>query len=205
MENKKSFINYAWGTQGRGRVHIKRDSTAVKILKGVAIAGMVVVAASSPYFVPNLLRAIDRNKRKKEWREFNQSLRYLKSRGYVRFLKETPEGAKVEITRTGQRVVKHVDIASLKLEPRQTWDRKWRVIVFDVPNYKSKNRTAFRERIKELGFWQAQKSVWVYPHECREAVMLLRKFYDIEQHVTYLETTHTEDEDLWLQKFHMEN
>ena len=205
MENKKSFINYAWGAQGRGRVHIKRDSTAVKILKGVAIAGMVVVAASSPYFVPNLLRAIDRNKRKKEWRTLNQSLRYLKSRGYVRFLKETPEGAQVEITRAGQRVVKHIDIASLKLGPSAKWDQKWRVIVFDVPNYKNKNRTAFRERIKELGFWQAQKSVWVYPHECREAVMLLRKFYDIEQHVTYLETTHTEDEDLWLQKFHMEN
>ncbi len=183
----------AWGVQ---RVHIRKDSLAVRILKGVAITGMVAIAATSPYFGLNLLKALER-------RKFKKSLTYLKSRGYVRILSESPEGMKIEITREGERVIKYVDVSELTLPQPITWDQKWRIIVFDIPNWKSKNRDAFRVRIKELGFRLVQKSVWVYPHECREQIMILRKFYDIEKYVTYLEATHSEDEDTWLHNFHM--
>jgi len=191
--------NYAWGAQGREkRFRVHKDSVALRILKGVAITGMVAFAATSPYFGVNLLKALAR-------RKFKKSITYLKSRGYVRILSEFPDGMRVEITREGKRIVKQVDIAELVLPTPKTWDKKWRVIIFDVPNWKSKNRAAFREKIKELGFRLVQKSVWVYPHECREQIMILRKFYDIEKYVTYLEATHSEDEDAWLQNFHMED
>ena len=211
MENKKSkYISLAWGTTPEGeklksKIHIRKDSLAIKILKGVAIAGMVALAATNPYFGLNLIKAMKRENDRKQWRKFRQSLRYLKSRGYVRILSESFDGMKVEITRAGKQVVKHVDVATLELPKPEIWDSKWRVIVFDVPNYKSKNRAAFRERIKELGFRLVQKSVWVYPHESREVIMILRKFYDIEDHVTYLETVHSEDEDAWLRIFRMED
>lgn len=195
MQNKKSVREYAWGVQ---RVHVRKDSLAVKILKGVAITGAVALAASNPYFGLRLWKALDR-------RRFRKSLTYLRSRGYVRILSEDPDGMKIEITQAGKRVIKHVDIAELTLQKPATWDQKWRVIVFDIPNWKSKNRDAFREKIKMLGFRLVQKSVWVYPHECREQIMILRKFYDIEKYVTYLEATHTEDEDAWLLIFHTLN
>ena len=191
-----------WGSQSYSKV--RRNSTTMKILKGVALAGAVLIAASNPYFGQNLVRAFKKERDRKQWRKLQQSLRYLKSRGYVRIISVEAEGINVEITRAGEKVVKQIDVTALVLEKPATWDRKWRVIVFDVPNYKSKNRAAFRERIKELGFQLVQKSVWVYPHEAREAVMILRKFYDIEKYVTYLETTHSEDEDAWLRNFHME-
>ena len=140
-------------------IKIRRESVAVKILKGVALAGMVLVAASSPYFVSNYLRARKRASDKKEWRKFYHSLNYLKRRGYVRFGKQTPDGTMVEITRLGEKVVKKIDIGKLSLPKSGVWDEKWRIVVFDVPNYKSKNRSAFRERIKELGFIMVQKSV----------------------------------------------
>ncbi len=201
MADKKSLIitEYAWGAQGREkRFRVHKDSVALKILKGLALTGMIAFAATSPYFGTNLLKALGR-------RKFKKSMTYLKSRGYVRILSESPEGMKVEITRAGKRIVKHIDIAELKLPTPAIWDQKWRVVIFDIPNYKSKNRAAFREKIKELGFRLVQKSVWVYPHECREQVMIIRKFYDIEKHVTYLEAVHSEDEDTWLRNFHMED
>ena len=179
-------------------IHFRKDSLAVRILKGVAVTGMIALAATNPYFGFNLLKALGR-------RKFKKSLHYLKSRGYVRILSEDPDGIKVEITRMGKQVIKQVDISEMQLSRPETWDQTWRVIIFDVPNYKSKNRDAFREKIKELGFCLVQKSVWVYPHECREPVMILRKFYDIEKYVTYLEVMHSEDEDVWLLKFRMQN
>lgn len=200
-------MGYAWGIRERehARDRVQKNSIAIQILKGIAVTGLVALAAANPYFGLNFIRALEKQYNKKQWRKFQHSLRYLKSRGYVRILSESPNGMNIEITRAGKQIVKQVDIAELKIPIPKTWDQKWRVVIFDVPNWKSKNRAAFREKIKELGFQLVQKSVWVYPHECREQVMIIRKFYDIEEYVTYLETTHSEDEDGWLQIFHMED
>lgn len=213
MENKKLSIDLGrqyreelqrpWGKQPE--VRVRRDSVAMKVLKGVALTGLVLIAASNPYFGVYAGRVIKKAYRRRQWIKLQQSLRYLKSRGYVKIISVEEEGMKVEITRVGEKLVKRIDVIALTLDKPATWDAKWRVVIFDVPNYKSKNRAAFRERIKELGFQLVQKSVWVYPHEAREVVMILRKFYDIEKYVTYLETTHSEDEDQWLRNFHMED
>ena len=162
---------------------------------------MIVVAASSPYFLRNLLRALERKHQKKKWREIYYSLYYLKRQGYIELLEHKDGGIKVKITKKGSSIIKQVDIENLQLKKSASWDQKWRVVIFDVPNWKSKNRLAFTEKLKNIGFRMIQKSVWAYPHECHEEIMILRKFYDIEREVTYLETAMVEDEETWRKHF----
>ena len=182
---------------------IRRKSLALKILRGVALAGLAVVAASSPHFGINLLKGISRRNSKKEWRKFYYSLRYLNRRGYVQIMGETEVGLTVKITRQGESMLKRVDFDDIKLPTSGQWDGKWRVIIFDVPNKKSKNRLAFTEKLKTLRFIMVQKSVWTYPFECYEAIMILRKFYEIERYVTYLEAVEIEDELNWRGRFNL--
>ena len=108
---------------------------------------------------------------------------------------------KISLTKQGSTVVKKLDIEQMKIPKPASWDQKWRVVIFDVPNWKSKNRLAFTERLKHIGFRMIQKSVWGYPFPCHDEIMILRKFYDIEKYVTYLETAMVEDEYLWRQRF----
>ena len=75
--------------------------------------------------------------------------------------------------------------------------------MFDIPNTHSKNRLAFTEKLKQLGFRMIQKSVWIYPHPCDEELMILRKFYEIDRYVTHLETSKVEDEPLWRRRFNL--
>jgi phenylacetic acid degradation operon negative regulatory protein len=98
-----------------------------------------------------------------------------------------------------------VDIDSMKLRKYQKWDEKWRIIIFDVPNRKSKNRHAFTEKLKELGFVMIQKSVWAYPFECYKEVAILRKFYEIERYLSYFEAVEIEDEAEWRRRFNLKN
>ena len=182
-------------------IYMKRESLAKDILRGIAIAGMAVVAASNPYFGIYALRALKREYKRKQWRQFYHSLHYLDRRGYVKILKVEDQGIHVQITRKGTRVAKRFDIGNLKLKRQTTWDNKWRVIVFDVPVEKNKHRLAFTEKLKELGFALIQKSVWAYPYECYEEIMLIRSFYGIQQHVTYFEAVNVEDEGKWRAKF----
>lgn len=41
------------------------------------------------------------------------------------------------------------------------WDKKWRIIIFDIPEQQRHVRRVLRSKLKEWGFKQWQKSVWV--------------------------------------------
>ena len=45
------------------------------------------------------------------------------------------------------------------------WDGRWRLVSFDVPNRHRDKRDILRSSLKEAGFYQLQKSVWIAPYE----------------------------------------
>ena len=173
----------------------------MKILKGVAITGMVLVAMSNPYFGPRILKALLRERQRKNKRAVEKSIRYLHDRGYV-VMSWLPDGKlKVEMTKQGGMITQQIDLDEMRISKPARWDRKWRVVVFDVPNTKSKHRLAFTQHLNNIGFRMIQKSVWVHPYPSHREVMILRKFYGIESYVIYLETATVEDNELWREKF----
>lgn len=176
-----------------------------KILRGLGITGAVALAATSPYFGLSLIRGFKKHNDKKSWRKFYASLDYLNRRGYVRILERGTNKLRVKITRMGEDAVRELDIDNLELKKQENWDGKWRVIIFDVPVAKNKYRLAFTDKIKELGFVMIQKSVWAYPYECYEELMILRRFYNIERFVSYFEAIEIEDEREWRGKSNLKN
>jgi len=65
------------------------------------------------------------------------------------------------------------------------WDGKWRLIVFDIPEKLKSGRNALRERIKKLGFYELQKSVWVYPYECKNEIDFIVEFFNLRKYVRF--------------------
>lgn len=55
------------------------------------------------------------------------------------------------------------DFPLLTLQNKR-WDKKWRVLIFDIPEKIRWRRDVFRAKIKEIGFGMAQQSVWVSPN-----------------------------------------
>lgn len=70
------------------------------------------------------------------------------------FLKLTPAGYK--------RIERKFPL--LKFQNKR-WDRKWRLVIFDIEETSRSVRDLFRMKLKELGFAQLQKSVWITPHD----------------------------------------
>ena len=182
---------------------IKKKSLAVQILEGIAITGLTALAATSPYFGLNSIRGFKGRWSKEERRKFYFSIYYLDRRGYVKILKNNNGNMVARITRRGEQVIHKLNFDQMKLPKPEKWDGKWRVVIFDIPNSKSKNRLAFSQKLKELGFIMIQKSVWAYPFECYKELGVARKFYEIEKYATYLEAVEIEDELHWRGRFNL--
>ena len=89
-------------------------------------------------------------------------------RGEKRYLKLTQKG-KIEIVR-----------CKLKQKAGEPWDRKWRVVIFDIPEVTRKDRNFLRRQLKWLGFFELQKSVWIFPYEVKIELREFIKLCKIE-------------------------
>lgn len=182
------------------RIQVNAKGIAMTLLKAMGVAGAVVAVLAMPG-LGILVKEFEKSRRKDQRQRLYQSLQYLKRRGFVEIEYLKDGQLKVRITKQGKTVVEQLHIYDLQIPKPPMWDKRWRVVIFDVPNWKNKNRLAFTDHLKRIGFRMIQKSVWVYPYPCHNEIMILRKFYDIQKEVTYLETAMVEDEDIWNRHF----
>jgi DNA-binding transcriptional regulator PaaX len=82
----------------------------------------------------------------------------LRKRGLIRF---ENKGGQIYIylTEKGKKFAEILQIDELKIKNSKKWDKKWRILIFDIAQLKRIYREAFRGKLKELGFYQLQKSV----------------------------------------------
>lgn len=68
----------------------------------------------------------------------------------------------------------------------KNWDKKWRIIIFDIPEDKKTLRDAIRFKLKQTGLYPLQKSVFVFPFDCQELVVSLKYGYDVGKNLQYI-------------------
>jgi len=57
------------------------------------------------------------------------------------------------------------------------WDGKWRAIVFDIPEATRRERNFLRKELKQVGFKELQKSIWIYPYDIKKEMLALLKLW----------------------------
>jgi|SRR3989344_982166 len=64
----------------------------------------------------------------------------------------------------------------IKIKKRnKKWDKKWRAVIFDMPERNRYERNFLRRELKWMGFKELQHSVWITPHDVeKELLSLLR-------------------------------
>lgn len=92
----------------------------------------------------------------------------------------------IELTKKGIERVRVYITDEVKIPIPEEWDNKWRIIIFDIPNEKKTVRDILASKLKKLGFFRLQKSVFVYPYECKTEIDFLKKIYKIEPYVQYI-------------------
>lgn len=81
---------------------------------------------------------------------------------------------------------KNLLYARMEKAKRKKWDQKWRVVIFDVWENTREKRDALRYEIKNFGFIQLQRSVWIYPYECADFIELLKMNLSFGKNIRYM-------------------
>jgi len=71
------------------------------------------------------------------------------------------------------------------LAEKKVWDGKWRIVVFDIPEKYAALRNRIRTLLKKIGFVQLQQSVWVFPYECEDLTLMIKKESDLSAYILY--------------------
>lgn len=115
----------------------------------------------------------------------NYTIKRLEKQKLVSW-KERDGELTLTLTEEGKKKVLGYKLEEMKIQKPKKWDKYFRVIIFDVPESKRDARDVFRKKLKDLGFYQLQKSVFVCPYECRDEVDFLRHELEITPFVNYI-------------------
>lgn len=172
----------------------KKGELAKQILlasaTGLAIATVLLLPGSATMFTPLAKRFKTRK------HSFVKSLKALKRDRLIDF-REEKNFSKIVITEKGREKLLKYDLDNLEIKKPKKWDGIWRVVTFDVPENKKAARNALRSKLKELGFHQLHKSVFIYPYPCLSEVQFIEEIFKVGPYVNFIEAKRI-DGDEWL-------
>lgn len=175
-----------------------KNKTTRLILRRLFIGGAVIISASSPYFwmrfYQNLFEGKPISKRKPR-----DTFYYLRKRGLI-VIEKKGKNISMYLTKEGEREAGKYQIDGLYIRKQKKWDKKWRVIIFDISEKHRIKRDLFRGKLREMGFRQFQKSVWVYPYPCEKEINLLRDFFGLKKRDLIVLTVERIEDDEKLRK-----
>jgi len=165
---------------------IKSGSLTADILL-IAVVGPIVLSSLFLPNAPQMLKPLI--KWHKNWGKIKRQRVYeaIRRLNQKRLIKLAQKGSElyIEITENGKKLTKQFDYDNIELPNAKRWDKKWRMVIFDIPEKKNKERHAFSAKLKYLGFYPLQESVFIYPYDCRDEMDFICTFLDIEHYINY--------------------
>ena len=98
------------------------------------------------------------------------------------------------LTNDGKNTAQTYKLNEINIQKQKSWDRKWRFVLFDIPNKHKKARDTLRFQLKRMNFFEYQKSVFVTPYPCFKEINFLSEFYRVKPFVRYVLATKLDNE-----------
>jgi len=123
--------------------------------------------------------------KKKRRKQFDQFIYYLKKKGYIKI--DSLKGKKgILLTPKGRQKslrVKYKLNSELEKEFKKRKDKKWIMVIFDIPEKMKRYRDELRDYLISFGFKQLQKSVWVCPYDVMKRLEEIIAVYSLDKFV----------------------
>lgn len=154
----------------------------------LCLTGIGLGFASSPTQSFGLFRAAG-----EEWKNINRqtlkrSLRSLQNSKLLKEKRRADGTVTLELTEAGKRQARYWSIfgQGIKIRKQKSWDKLWRVVMFDIPEENRRFRNILRSHLKTIGFRELQHSVFIFPYACEKEIACLVDLYAANKYVRVL-------------------
>jgi len=162
----------------------KLDS-AKSIITLIAKAGVI----SASFVAPGMSYALRLFKDEEwgdDWKVFNKPFlnRTLKRLSDQKIIDIVEENGKIiiKLTDKGRNKVIRYSLDDLKISAPSHWDKRWRLVVFDIPKSERHLASVFRSYLKSWGFYKYQNSVYLHAYPCEREVEILVNFVGVQSY-----------------------
>lgn len=150
------------------------------------LGGLALGLTRSPRQYFRILREM-----KKEWQwisksELERSIQKLYKSKLVTEKYNRDGSLAMTLNEAGKDLALKYNLDTMVLPKTKVWDGKWRLVTFDIPERIKKVRDAMRYHFKKIGMREFQKSLFIYPHNCKREIDFIIEFYNAKKHVRFI-------------------
>ena len=180
---------------------INRSAITKAILGILTPGGVMTLNEVAPSAVQLLKFVSALNSKQKSNRTYyiNAVLKRLVAKGLIKLEKSNSGQVTIRLTPQGEKEVAKYELDDYQPKKPKHWDKKWRLLIFDIKEHRRRQRDELRYYLQKLGFRRLQNSVWVYPYDCEEIIALLKANFNFNHEALYVIADSIEN-DRWLLK-----
>jgi DNA-binding transcriptional regulator PaaX len=164
---------------------IRLGLTTQKVLL-LLLGGLTLSLNGSPDKYFKILKTINHDWDKIEQYALHRAIRRLYKSKLIDVKDNTDGSVTMILNKKGKNRAITYEIDSIKIMPMKLWDKKWRIVLFDIPESQRKARVALQRSLKNMGFYQFQKSVFVNPFECQDEIDFVIDLVSLRPYVRYI-------------------
>jgi DNA-binding transcriptional regulator PaaX len=169
------------GVEKQAKILRRNAKVKKAMLASIAIPGTLAVAAVAPNAL-KLLQNFGYIKKKDPAYYMRTLMGRLKSDNLIEFHLENGVQC-VRLTAKGR--IKLLELGNALQRPKR-WDKRWRLISFDIIESRKFIRDKTRRLLSAAGFYRLQDSLWVYPFDCEEVIGLLKFELGLRKDLLYM-------------------
>lgn len=170
---------------------IKFGSTGTVLAVGLVAPNLIQVLDEP---MQKLYKHLDQRQRE---REAMRIIRNMKAQGYL--AGDYEHG--LTLTKKAQKRFHKITLAEAIISPQEVWDKKWRIIMYDIPQKNAQARKLLSKLLRQMGCFQLQKSVWITPFPCLELIENIAAQLEVSHYVSYFDTEHINNAGVLRERF----
>ena len=127
----------------------------------------------------------------KEWQEINrktlyEAIRKLYQSKLIDYQENDDSTVTLVLTDSGKNKVLRYNLDKIEIKKPTRWDKLWRMVIFDIPESFKEGRNALAAKLKQLGFYPLQKSVFIHPYECKDEIDFIVEIFNLRPYVRFI-------------------
>jgi len=126
-----------------------------------------------------------------EWQAINQrtlheSIKNLHQSKMIDYRENNDDTVTLILSDEGKKRALKYNLDRIKIKKPVRWDGLWRMVIFDIPERFKQGRDALAVKLKQLDFYPLQKSVFIYPYECKNEIDFIVEIFNLRPYVRFV-------------------